>query len=159
VSALVVTIQGKDLAVVDRVMARLSPFDGMTLMEGLARLMQQQTRRRIEEEKTAPDGAPWKANRAGTSTLYKSGALSASIDYSASASRIELGSGLVYARIHQEGGVIRPKSGKALVFQAGNQMVFARQVTIPARPFIGVSKANGTEILMATVDFIRRKLG
>jgi phage gpG-like protein len=159
VSALVVTFQGKDLATVDRIMARLSPFDGLTLMEGLARLIQQQTRRRIEEEKTAPDGGAWKPNRAGSSTLYKSGALSASIDYAASASRIDLGSGLVYARIHQQGGTIRPKNARALVFNAGNGLVFVRQVTIPARPFLGVSKANGSEILMATVDFIRRKLG
>jgi len=45
---------------------------------------------------------------------------------------------LVYARIHEFGGVIFPRRSQFLVFEGkeGN-LVFARKVTIPARPYIG----------------------
>lgn len=38
-----------------------------------------------------------------------------------------------YARIHEYGGEIRPKRGKALRFVIGGRPVFAKKVTIPAR--------------------------
>ena len=37
-----------------------------------------------------------------------------------------------YARIHQLGGIIRPKGGGRLVFSLGGKLVFAKKVTIPA---------------------------
>ena len=126
------------------------------LMEGIGRLVQEQTRRRIEEEKTSPAGARWKANRAGTSTLYASGALSRSVDYIASEESVQVGSGIVYARIHQQGGTIRPKKGKALAFRAGNRMVFARLVNIPARPWLGLSADNQREIVETAEDWLER---
>ena len=90
---------------------RLSQLEGLAdapldeLAEGTGRLVQEQTRRRIEEEKTSPDGAPWKPNRAGTPILYQSGALSRSVDYIASPSQVQVGSGLIYAGVHQKGKV------------------------------------------------------
>ena len=126
------------------------------LMEGIGRLVQEQTRRRIEEEKTSPAGAAWKPNRAGTSTLYQSGALSRSIDYIAGDDSVQVGSGLVYARPHQEGATIRPKNGKALVFRAGNRLVFARSVTLPARTFVGLSADNQNDVVEAAEDWLER---
>ena len=45
---------------------------------------------------------------------------------------------LVYARIHEFGGVIFPRRAPFLVFRGreGN-LVFTKKVTIPARPYIG----------------------
>ncbi len=49
----------------------------------------------------------------------------------------EVGSNLVYAAIHEFGGIIRPRnvSGR-LVFEIDGELVFAREVTIPARPYL-----------------------
>jgi len=43
---------------------------------------------------------------------------------------------VVYAAIHEYGGVIRPVRARALMFQVGGQWVTARSVTIPARPYL-----------------------
>lgn len=126
------------------------------LMEGIARLVQEQTRRRIEQEKTTPEGAAWKANWKGSSILYESGALSRSIDYDVSSDSAEVGSGLVYARIHQEGGVIVPKSAKALAFQMGNRFVQVQSVTIPARTYLGLSASNQRDVIEAAEDWLGR---
>lgn len=130
------------------------------LMEGIGRLVQEQTRRRITSEKTAPDGSAWKENRARTSTLYASGALADSIDYVASTGSVIVGTGLIYARIHQEGGVIKPVNGQALKFwwvSGGfTNFVVVRSVTIPPRQYMGLSAANQNEIVEATEDWYSR---
>ena len=41
-----------------------------------------------------------------------------------------------YALIHELGGVIRPVAAKALAFKIGDRWVFAKSVTIPARPYL-----------------------
>ncbi|MDP9590119.1 UNVERIFIED_ORG: phage gpG-like protein [Shinella zoogloeoides] len=130
------------------------------LMEGIGRLVQEQTRRHISDEKTAPDGSAWKANLAGSSILYASGALAGSIDYIASVGSVIVGSGLIYARIHQEGGVITPKNGSALKFWwvSGGFTNFAivKSVTIPRRQYLGLSADNQNEIVEATEDWLSR---
>ena len=47
-----------------------------------------------------------------------------------------VGSKLVYARIQEEGGVIRAKNKPFLVFQVGGNWVQVKQVTIPASPYM-----------------------
>jgi phage gpG-like protein len=47
-----------------------------------------------------------------------------------------VGSNLKYARIHELGGVIRPKNFKFLHFVVNGQEIFAKKVTIPKRPYI-----------------------
>jgi len=126
------------------------------LMEGIARLVQEQTRHRIEVEKTTPEGEAWKENWKGSSILYESGALTHSIDYVAGEEMAEVGSGLVYARVHQEGGTIRPKSARALFFHMGNHLVQVQSVTIPARRYLGLSADNQSEIVKAAEDFVGR---
>lgn len=147
------------LEAVDRALARLDPLDGQSLLEGLGRMIQEQTRRRIMSEKRGPDGKAWQPNRAGTSTLYRSGTLARSVDYSASGEAAIIGSGLIYAGVHQNGAVIRPKKAKRLVFRLGNRTIFARKVTIPARPYLGISSENAEDILDAVAVFLRRVLG
>nr|WP_299152128.1 phage virion morphogenesis protein [uncultured Tateyamaria sp.] len=69
-----------------------------------------------------------------------------------------VGSPLSYAAIHHFGGVIKPKKAKALAFKAGGDSVFAKQVTIPARPYMGVSTDNAREIESAIGDFMKAVL-
>lgn len=52
---------------------------------------------------------------------------------------------MVYASIHQFGGVIRPKGSKALAWKGSNgKWRFASRVTIPARPFFPVKDGKLT---------------
>lgn len=55
---------------------------------------------------------------------------------------------LVYARIHEFGGVIVPRRAPFLVFRGreGN-LVFTKKVTIPARPYIGRALDDFTQII------------
>jgi len=126
------------------------------LMDGIGRLVQEQTRRRIEEEKTAPSGAKWQPNIAGTPLLYQSGALSRSIDYEAGETTVMVGSGLIYARIHQEGGTIRPRDARALFFHLGNSLIMVQSVDMPARPYLGLSAANENDIVETAEDWLGR---
>ncbi|WP_417766725.1 phage virion morphogenesis protein [Stappia sp.] len=140
--------------------ARLVKIEGLVdapqddLRDGIGRLVQEQTRRRIESEKTAPDGTPWKANRAGTSTLYAEGHLSRSVDYVTSGSGVLVGSGLIYARPHQKGATIKPKDARALRFMVGDAAVFARTVTLPQREWLGLSDENRRDIEGAVIDWL-----
>lgn len=149
-----ITVDDTDLA------ARLVKIDGLVdapqhdLREGIGRMVQEQTRRRIEVEKTSPDGTPWKPNRAGTSILYAEGHLSRSVDYVASSSGVLVGSGLIYARPHQKGATIKPKDAKALRFMVGDAAVFARTVTLPQREWLGLSDENRRDIEDAVIDWL-----
>ncbi|WP_208436004.1 phage virion morphogenesis protein [Bartonella phoceensis] len=131
-----------------------------SLAQGVGRLIQESTRRRIQSEKTSPYGEKWKRNYARSSILYASGALSRSIDMVASPEKVVVGSGLVYARIHQLGGVIRPKNASALRFclssGKAHRFICVRQVTMPARPYLGLSEHNKVEIVKAAEDWLGR---
>lgn len=144
---------------VERALGKLDPLNAGELLEGLARMIQEQTRHRIRSEKTAPDGARWLPNKGGTSTLYRSGALARSIDYAVAGDTAIIGSGLIYAGVHQNGATIVPKKAKRLVFRLGNRTIFAKKVKIDARPFLGLSAENRTRILDQTARFLRERLG
>lgn len=48
----------------------------------------------------------------------------------------EIGPHVIYGRIQEFGGTIRPVRAKRLHFVIDGQDVFARQVTLPARPYL-----------------------
>ena len=110
------------------------------------------------ETQTAPDGAPWKpskrAKRDSGETLTDTGRLRASITRRVRPDRVEVGSGVVYAAIHQFGGrtpprTIRPRRKKALFWPGARHPV--RSVRhpgsqVPARPFLGLSPGDSRAI-------------
>ena len=101
------------------------------------------TFRAFTEEALRPQ--PWPAKRDGTpSRLIASGTLRRSIRIvSITSNSVEVGTDRVYAAIHQTGGVIRPKAGKALRFQiAPGQWVTVSKVTIPARPYFPITASG-----------------
>lgn len=70
--------------------------------------------------------------------LTRSRRLRGSVSYQVSGSTLRLGPNTVDAAVHQFGATITPKSASALRIPLGSQgAVFARSVTIPARPYIG----------------------
>lgn len=91
----------------------------------------------------APDGTPWKASlraeKTGTPTLKLHGHLQDSIHHVADNAGVSVGSALIYARIHQTGGVIEAKGGALSFTLYGGAFVTVRSVKIPARPYLGLS--------------------
>lgn len=147
------------------------------------------------QRETAPDGTRWRplaprtANkRVGrgrrghdhilrlTTRLYRS------VNYTATATSLEWGSNLVYAGVHQDGGVIsmparegrvslksiRRKGGgvRSRFARAGTKGAIERKVslrgysiTVPARPFLGISNFDLVEVPLIVADAIRKDAG
>lgn len=157
-SGIEIRIDTRELSVVADRLNELGELDKRELLDGLGALGVSQTQERIAREKRSPDGEPWKPNRAGTSILLQQGHLLGSIAHKVSGDQVSWGSNLVYAAIHQLGGTIRPKSAKRLVFRIGNQTIFAKEVTIPARPYLGFSAENVMEFRETVHDWLQERL-
>ena len=98
-----------------------------------------------------PDGQAWpvsqRAEEEGGQTLVDTGRLRESIVHEAGPSRVTVGTNVLYARIHQLGGTIRPKTTDRLRFRLANgQFVAVRSVTLPARPFLGIGAEDRHDI-------------
>jgi len=88
-------------------------------------------RPKVWPPKRDPDGQP--------SILQKSTTLAKSFHLEVTAKSATLSTPAKYAAIHQFGGIIRPKSKKFLSWlDSKGERVFAKMVTIPARPFFPV---------------------
>jgi len=125
-------------------------------MQDIADLGESSTRLRFRTQKD-PEGNAWKKGRktAGR-TLTQDGHLAGSLSSRATSNAATWGVNRVYAKIHQFGGVIKPKNKKALRFSvAGGGFVTAKKVTMPARPFMGISKGDREDIL----HVLRRHFG
>lgn len=128
----------------------------------LAQLGAGQTQARIESEKRSPEDDPWEPSGAqrkpGQSLLFMEGNLAQSLMGDVSGDEATWGSNLVYAAIHQFGGVIEPKNAKKLVFEMGGQTVFADSVSIPARPYLGISDDNASELEELALEMVAGEL-
>lgn len=128
------------------------------LMATIGNLLEGSTKDRLRASNTAPDGAPWppslRATIEGGKTLFDSGRLANSITNIPGPTQVEVGSNVVYAGIHQTGGTIVPKTGKALAFALpGGEFAVVGQVTIPARPYLGISATDAEDIGAVVSDY------
>jgi phage gpG-like protein len=101
----------------------------------------------------------YRARTEGGVTLSDRGHLKASLAHLAGRDTVEVGTNMIYAGIHQMGGVIEAKNALALRFKVGKQWLFRFSVTMPARPFLGIDQRDEQEIdaivqadLQAAVD-------
>lgn len=110
-------------------------------------------RKREDGSKTATGRRQVKANAAGSpgQPLRDTGRLQRSITARADANGVTVGtnlrtaSGVLYPAVHQFGATITPKKAKRLVFPGPNgELVFAKKVTIPARPFLPLRRGVST---------------
>lgn len=145
------------------------------LLNALGGVVESQTKRRIEDEKTAPDGSPWdawsgnyeKTRHGNQSPLQSEGDLLESIQYVVQANQVRIGSPLAYARVHQEGfsgavqvdahtRIITQAFGKALAFPVYQSVgSFSRMMNIPQREFLGLGRENQTEVYAVIGDFMQ----
>jgi len=158
-----IEIDVASLAAIDALVSRLAHIDEQELLTEIGALGESQTRKRIESGGPGPDGEAWKPNRAGTAILMQTGRhLHDSVAYSVGGAMVEWGASWEFAHVHQYGAVIKPKNGDALKFwfvSGGfTEFVIAKQVTIPARPFVGLSADNRNDIEEQVTDFLRRAI-
>lgn len=134
------------------------------LMQGFGLYLESATIDRFENER-GPDGQRWKpslrARQQGGKTLTDSSQLRSSITSQAGPDSVEVGTNKIYGGIHQFGGTIRPKNGEYLTFRlpGGLGVRRVKSVTMPARPFLGLSSEDENELLALTADYTRQQLG
>ena len=150
------------------------------LLADLGEYVVQSTQERFRTS-TAPDGSRWQANSENTylsilgsqhtgndgllnnrginrvaskRPLVGDGTLMRDIHYQISGNLLLVGSNLIYSATHQFGATIKPKNGKSLSWKIGNVSVFAKQVVIPARPYLGISVADEVEMVAIIQDHL-----
>ncbi len=135
---------------------------GFENLEPLAEIfggyLESSTLERFESE-TAPDGSRWskslRAEAEGGQTLNKDGGLKASIHAEPANGSVRWGSNKIYARMMNDGGVIRAKGGGKLKFNLPGGLGFRSvdQVTIPARPFLGINAEDEAELVNLAEEY------
>lgn len=140
-------------------------FGGLRpLMESIGLTLESATIDRFDSE-TAPDGRRWKpslrARTEGGKTLTERGLLRQSVHSVAGSDNVEVGTNLIYAGVHQTGATIRAKTEAGLRFQLPGGLGFRRvmEVEIPARPFLGLSRDDETEVLAQVDDYAAAAMG
>lgn len=111
---------------------------------------------------TAPDGTAWAAlqpwyqkdkRRNKNRILTLNGYLRGQMTWQPVGDRtVEIGSNLPYAAVHQFGATIKPRAAKVLIFRGHA----AKSVTIPARPYLGLSDEDRSEIVGRTLEWLQR---
>lgn len=131
-------------------MAGLQIFDTDDLLEAVGVEIESQVRRRIDDEKTDPEGKAWPewspdyalTRHSGHSKLEGSGDLLDSIQHVVAGKSVEVGSNLVYFAMQNFGG---KKSDFPNLWG-----------DIPARTVLGLSDENAQDIEAIVDDFIAR---
>ena len=123
--------------------------------------LQRTTQERFDQgQKQAPDGTPWARNRPVTialkgrdNPLYQRGNLQNTIRYQLrGATGVEVGTNLIYGAAHQFG---MPK-GYAGRTRRGAPIPWGN---VPARPYLGLSADDETEVVRILRDYLERQTG
>lgn len=152
-SGITVTVRLDDIAVqaaVDRLAHGAG--DLTDLMDQIGAVLVAGAVERIGSTNVAPDGAAWPKSlrvmmNQGGKTLHDTGALMRSITEEPGSDYVRVGSNMIYAAVHQEGATIRAKTAKGLHFKLANgEEAVVGSVTIPARPYLGISEGEVADI-------------
>lgn len=151
-------------ATVRRAFASLEQMMGDTtpVMRAVGTGLVSSTHQRFASQ-TDPEGARWIAlnpayasGKRNSRILTESGRLRSSINARASNDRVEIGTNVIYAAVHQFGATIRPVNAPKLAFRIGGSLIRASEVTLPARPFLGISSQDEAMIADVVFGFIER---
>lgn len=166
-----ITITVPELASIEAKFAALAQghADLTPLMDRIGMAMETTTLERFEAEE-APDGSKWQKSQAakdrGGKTLTLSGRLRQSNTHLAGRDRVEIGTNVIYAGVHQNGfsGAQDVKAHKRTISQAFGRTLkspievivpaFTRNMDLPAREFLGVSAEDRDEIEGHYDDYI-----
>jgi phage virion morphogenesis protein len=154
---------------------------GKPLMAAIGQSLVSSTIRRFATQ-SGPDGKAWtplskatlKKRGPGAKALLASGRLRQSITFNASSNQVEVGTNLIYARIQQLGGTTQMPERTTTIYRSQKDMaagksrfvkksksdfatdhtVGAHSVTIPGRPYLGVSAADEKTIAALVHKFV-----
>ncbi|MDV7340975.1 phage virion morphogenesis protein [Terasakiella sp. A23] len=143
---------GRMGAQVQRFLSNVSETD--LLLEAIGMGFTTETNTRFREGK-GPEGVPWEKTNRGGQILVDSGITRDSFNSQVEGSTVKHGSNQQHVKTHQFGAVIKPKNAKVLAFEIDGKMVFARKVTIPARPILGIDDGTTKMIRGEIADFVR----
>ncbi|MPW30463.1 phage virion morphogenesis protein [Agarivorans sp. B2Z047] len=161
-----------------RIEALATSENKQALMAQVGAIHESQVRRRIADEKAAPDGSAWepwsedyaKTRHGGQSLLRGEGDLLDSITHSSTTDSAAIGSPLSYAGVHQDGfsGAVKVAAHSRMMTQAfGKALKVPKRVNLgthsrfmatPQREYLGLSQSNEQELLAVIGDFWRDRL-
>jgi phage gpG-like protein len=150
------TLDITQIAAVRGMLDQLAGADTAELMERIGIVAENAISDNFEGEHD-PDGVSWvpsfRAKNEGGKTLTDHAILANSIDGSATATSVERGSNLIYARIHNEGGTI--KGNPNLKFNIpGLGFRNVDSVTMPKRQFVGWGRESLADAEAETEDWL-----
>ena len=146
--------------------AKLSSQDRSRLLINIGGIVEEQIQERFDAQQD-PEGNPWEqlaqktrdyytSNGMGHgSLLNQSGMLRESVESQVDDWSVLVGATMEYAAIHQFGGEIRPKTKQALSVPGYGKL---KKVTIPARPYLGISTSNAEGIMRVTQEFLAQRI-
>lgn len=159
-----IRLEGDTRAALNKIRC-LAEMDRKSLNAALGQGVRTSTLERFRTGK-GPDGRRWPTSKRalaeGGRTLVDSGQLRNSIQVRSDATGFAVGTNVKHASTHQYGvknRVIKAKNKKYLRFKVDGRWVTRKKVkvTIPARPFLGLSAEDQTELQETVEDFIRRQ--
>jgi len=147
------TLQGIEGAAA--ALGRLAATDLDDLAYNAGALLESSTQERIATEKAAPDGTPWAPwterydetrNHDKHSLLVQDNHLLTANQNYTTGSTVRVGNNLIYGAIHQMGGEIANGWGRGI------------RITMPARPYLGISEYDRRAITELAHETIREAL-
>ncbi len=110
------------------------------------------------QKQVDPEGNKWASNLRGGQILTLRGFLQKSITSQADENIAEVGTNVKYGAIHQYGGTIKARLKNFLCFNVNQSWVKKKSVTIPARPYLGLSAQDESDIAEQIQVFINGAL-
>lgn len=133
--------------------------DKTTLLDEIGINLAENARLRFTDQ-VDPDGQGWKpslrAKAQGGETLRDTGRLMASITHAVSGDAVEYGTNLFYAPFLHFGADIKAVAKPYLTFKVpGGGWARKKEVTLPARPFLGLSDEDEQLVVDIIGNFLR----
>lgn len=105
-----------------------------------------------------PSGTPWKQSQraaaTGGQTLTDKSRLKSSMTYAVGGDSIEVGTNVEYAEPLHFGATIRPLNGDYLRVKGAHGWFSSKEITLPAREFLGIGERDEEEILDVISAFL-----
>ncbi len=111
----------------------------------------------------SPEGEAWEPlnpeyakGKRNSRILTESGRLRNSINDQAGNDWVRVGTNVLYAAAHQFGVTIKPRKSDHLYFRMNGALYVMDEVTLPDRPFLGISRDDEDMIADTVQDFVVR---
>ena len=146
----------------DNALTKLTKVSFTTLHKLLGEEVLSQISERFREG-VDPKGRLWeksyRAQLKGGRTLRDTAKLQRSFTVRADADSAVIGTNDIRARIHQFGGIIRPKRAKRLTFKlADGRFVSVQKVKMPARAMVGFNERNKRALADVINDYLQEQI-